>query len=151
MFAKIGSNFRLKGRRLRVPRSLRVAALIVMFTLSFSLATELVARANHDRDCNVDPLGLVCLTVNWDGYNAEYGNESGQCFWADFTLYVYNNGVFSWYGDEGPFYTCNGNYNTYFFATGYLGCAKVVVFDRSNGQPSQSSSADGTFNTCDPN
>jgi hypothetical protein len=55
------------------------------------------------------------------------------------------------YGDNGAFWSCQGQYNSYFFAVGFQGCAQVIVYDRSTGQPPQSSSSDGSFNTCDPN
>jgi hypothetical protein len=129
-----------------------MAALMVMFALSFSFATPQVARAavnqSHDWDCNSAHLGIVCATAFPNGYNAEYVNNSGQCFWADFNLMIYDGRVF---GDEGAFWSCPEQYNSYFFAVGAQGCAMVIVYDRSNGQSPQSSSATWNFTTCDPN
>jgi len=130
MFAKIGSGSRLE-RPLRAPRSLLVALLIVMFTLSFGFVTPQVALAagnlsqeagdlTHDWDCNSAHLGIVCATASWSGYNAEYVNNSGQCFWADFNLMLADGRVF---GDNGAFWSCPQQYNSYFFAVGAQGCA----------------------------
>jgi hypothetical protein len=152
VFAKIGSRIRLQ-RPLRGPTSLVMAALIAIFALSFSFATPQVARAGvnqtHDWDCNgTGSLGIVCATAYPNGYNAQFVNGTEQCFWADFNLMISDGRVF---GDEGAFWSCPEQPNSYFFAVGAQGCAMVIVYDRSNGQSPQSSSDTWHFTTCDPN
>jgi hypothetical protein len=130
----------------RVP--LAMAGLIVVFAMSFA-APRVLAAGN----CTVAHLGVVCDTASWSGYNAEYINHTGQCFWADFNLQTtgYQGGPSGTYGDNGSFWTCDGQYNSYFFAVGFQGCSQVIVYDRSNGQLPQSSGGSSGFNTCDPN
>lgn len=135
------------GRSSRSRLAFVMAGLIVIFTLA---APARVALAGGS--CTNAHLGIVCDTVYTNGYDAFYRNQSGQCFWADFNLITLGSpgAPGGTYGDDGPFWTCPGQDNSYFFAVGFQGCSQVVVYDRSNGQPPQNSNGNDWTLACSP-
>lgn len=139
------------GQSLRRRLSFTMAGLIVAFSLALTLAAPPV-RAYAGGSCTAGHLGNVCDTVESTGYDAMYYNQDslGICFWADFNLTTLgvNGGPSGTYGDNGDFYTCPGQTNTYFFAVGFQGCSDVTVYDRSNGQAPQDSNGSDWTKAC---